>query len=265
MYGRFGTAGVTSVLSIMALAWCHAELGSFAEGIARGEEALRIAHARDDKLSLMFADLAVGQLYFVQGDLVRAIPALERGLATCRTWDFPSWLPWFASRAGAAYTLVGRVTEGLPLLEQAVEQAAAMRWRADDSPLAVRLAEAYLAAGRVQDASVQAARALELAVEERGRGHEAWALRLIGEIALRRDPLEVDQAELHYRRALAQAEDLSARPLVAHCHLGLGKLHRRTGKGEQAQEHLGTATSMYREMGMRFYLEQVEAEIKQLA
>jgi hypothetical protein len=38
--------------------------------------------------------------------------------------------------------------------------------------------------------------------------------------------------------------------LVAHCHLGLGKLYRRTGKREQAQEHFTTATTMYREMGM---------------
>ena len=49
------------------------------------------------------------------------------------------------------------------------------------------------------------------------------------------------------------------RPLVAHCHLGLGKLYRRTGKREEAQEHLTTATTMYREMDMRFYLEQAEA------
>jgi hypothetical protein len=54
------------------------------------------------------------------------------------------------------------------------------------------------------------------------------------------------------------------RPLVAHCHLGLGKLHRRTGKREQAQEHLTTATTMYREMDMRFWLEQAEAEIRTL-
>jgi hypothetical protein len=46
------------------------------------------------------------------------------------------------------------------------------------------------------------------------------------------------------------------RPLVAHCHLGLGKLYRRTGSQELAQEHLGSATAMYREMGMRFWLEQ---------
>jgi hypothetical protein len=27
-------------------------------------------------------------------------------------------------------------------------------------------------------------------------------------------------------------------PFIAHCHLGLGKQDRRTGKREQAQEHL---------------------------
>jgi predicted ATPase len=32
------------------------------------------------------------------------------------------------------------------------------------------------------------------------------------------------------------------RPLIAHCHLGLAKLYRRTGQGEEAQEHLITAT-----------------------
>jgi len=172
MYGRFGTAGVTSILSIMALAWCHAELGSFSEGIARGEEALRIAQALDDKLSLMFADLAVGQLYLRQGDLVRAVPRLERGLATCRTWDFPSWLPWLASRVGAAYALAGRVAEALPLLEESVAQATAMGWKADASPLAARLSEAYLGASRIQEASTLATRALDLAVEQRRCGDQ---------------------------------------------------------------------------------------------
>jgi sugar phosphate isomerase/epimerase len=85
------------------------------------------------------------------------------------------------------------------------------------------------------------------------------ALRLLGEIASRRDPPE--HAAGHYRDALALAEELGMRPLVAHCHLGLGKLSRRTGKREQAREHLITATTMYREMDMRFWLDQAEAEI----
>jgi hypothetical protein len=51
---------------------------------------------------------------------------------------------------------------------------------------------------------------------------------------------------------------------VAHCHLGLGKLYRRTGKREQAQEHLTTAMTMYREMGMTYWLEQSATEIAAL-
>ena len=53
--------------------------------------------------------------------------------------------------------------------------------------------------------------------------------------------------------------------LVAHCHLGLGKLYRRTGQREQAQEHLTSAAAMYREMGMTYWLEQAETEMRELA
>jgi hypothetical protein len=53
-------------------------------------------------------------------------------------------------------------------------------------------------------------------------------------------------------------------PLVAHCHLGLGKLYRRTGKREQAREHLSTAATMYREMDIRFWLEKAKAELQAL-
>jgi hypothetical protein len=63
---------------------------------------------------------------------------------------------------------------------------------------------------------------------------------------------------------LALAEPRGMRPLIAHCHLGLGKLYWRTGKREQARERLTTATTMYREMEMPFWLEQAEAELGEL-
>jgi uncharacterized protein HemY len=51
------------------------------------------------------------------------------------------------------------------------------------------------------------------------------------------------------------------RPLVAHCHLGLGKLYRRTGDHAKAEERLTTATTMYRDMDMTFWLEKAGAEL----
>jgi hypothetical protein len=54
-------------------------------------------------------------------------------------------------------------------------------------------------------------------------------------------------------------------PEAAHCHLGLGTLYRRMGKRQEAQEHLAPATTMYREMGMTYWLEQAKAEMRELS
>jgi class 3 adenylate cyclase/tetratricopeptide (TPR) repeat protein len=75
---------------------------------------------------------------------------------------------------------------------------------------------------------------------------------------------EFDQAVESYGRGLTLGGELRMRPLVAHCHLGLGKLYRRTGKQDQAWQHLITAATMYREMDMRFWLEQAEAAMRDL-
>jgi uncharacterized protein HemY len=72
-------------------------------------------------------------------------------------------------------------------------------------------------------------------------------------------PMRLAEAEVRYRDARAVANELGMRPMVAHCHLGLGKLYGRTGNGAKAEEHLTTARAMYREMDMRFWLEKADA------
>ena len=96
-------------------------------------------------------------------------------------------------------------------------------------------------------------------------GFTAHALHLLGDISTHSDHFDVASGEAHYRQALALAEPRGMRPLIAQCHFGLGRLYRHTGNGQQAQEHLTTATAMYREMDMRFWLEQAEAEMRPLA
>jgi hypothetical protein len=88
---------------------------------------------------------------------------------------------------------------------------------------------------------------------------------LLGDIASRLDRFDAEKGEAHYRQALALAEELGLRPLMAHCHLGLGALYRRARKRQQAREHLAAARTMFGEMDMRFWLEQAEAELKELA
>jgi tetratricopeptide (TPR) repeat protein len=115
----------------------------------------------------------------------------------------------------------------------------------------------YLSAGRIDEAASHAREALELTRRLGARASEAHALCLTGDVASAGGAVDT---EAYYHDALALAGELGMRPLLAHCHLGLGKLYWRTGQREQAQEHLSTATAMYREMGMTYWLERATTE-----
>jgi tetratricopeptide (TPR) repeat protein len=241
------------------LVMCLAELGVFAEGNARGADAVRLAEATDSPYGRCLAYLGVGYLHLRQGDLHRAIPVLERGLELCETVGIPLAFPWLAPPLGAVHALAGRAAEALPLLEQATEQATGMRLRVWQSVRIAWQSEASLLAGLVEDAGDLACRALEHSREHQERGSEAWTLRLLGEIAARREPPENDQTEAYYRQALALAEELGMRPLQAHCHRGLGTLSVKLGRWEDARTELATAIKLYRAMDMTFWLPQAEA------
>jgi tetratricopeptide (TPR) repeat protein len=261
---RFGMTAPVSVVSRAWLARCLAELGAFPEGIAHGEEAVRIAEAVDNPTSLILAYLGVGFLSLCTRDLSRAIPVLERCLEICRVFNLLLWFPDTASALGCAYAFAGRIAEALPLLEQAEQRGAAMGTMGGQSLRAGFVSEAYLLAGRMQEAAQRAGLALDLARVHKERGHEAWALRLLGEIAAHQEPPEIEPAAQHYRQALALAEELGMRPLMAHCHLGLGTLYARTGQREQAHAALSTASEMYHAMEMTFWWPQAETALAQV-
>jgi tetratricopeptide (TPR) repeat protein len=246
------------------LASCHAELGAFAEGHALGEEGLQIAEAVASPSSLMMASWGIGLLALRQGDLPRALPWLERAVGICQDANLPLYFPWMAAALGAAYTLCGRVADATPLLTQALEQSVTTGTMVFQALCRLSLGEAQVQAGRLEEAHALAERALALASRLQERGHQAYALRLLGDIAARRDSPESEQAETHYQHARALADELGMRPLVAHCHLGLGLLYRKIDRGEQSRTELSTAIAMYRAMDMTFWLPQAEAALAQV-
>lgn len=162
---------------------------------------------------------------------------------------------------GYARAMTGQPEDGIPFLREAIEQLAQSR-RTMEALFTTYLCEAHLLARQLGEAAALAERALALSRERFERATEARALYLLGEIAAldAEEPLAV----CHYHDALVLASELGLRPLVAHCHVGLGDLYQSTGKREQAQQHLTTGMAMYREMDMRFWLEKTQRAMKSL-
>jgi tetratricopeptide (TPR) repeat protein len=261
---RLGQSFLPVVISRAYLVACHAELGTFAEGRALGDEALRIAEAVDHPASVMIASWGIGLTTLRQGDVARALPRLERAVGICQEVGLPFWFPWMASALGAAYTLGGRVVDAVLLLTQALAQAMATERVVPQVSCRLFLGEAQVLAGHLEEAHTLTEYTLALARERQERGHQAYALRLLGDIATHRTPPDVDQAATHYQQALALAAELGMRPLQAHCHRSLGMLYATAGQHEQARAELSTAIALYRTMEMTFWLPETEAALAQV-
>ena len=178
-----------------------------------------------------------------------------------RDWTLPWFSPYPTAALGYAYALSSRGAEGVALLQDALAALEATGLGHNSLLLLAQLGEAYLLTSRSGEALSSAGRALTLARQRGERGHEAWALRLLGEIGAQQDPPDAANAEEHYREAMALAEELGMRPLVAHCHLGLGKLFRKLGRADAARAELSTAVEMLRSMEMTVWLPEAEAEL----
>jgi class 3 adenylate cyclase/tetratricopeptide (TPR) repeat protein len=264
LHERFALGGLPSVQCRGHIVQCLAEQGRFAEGSVYLDEAMRIAERVEHTITLLHAYFAVGFWSLRRGDLPRAIPILERGVALSQSRQQRAAFPRFAAVLGAAYALAGRSAEALTLLEQAVEQSTSGRYLHFYALGLTHLGEAYLLAGRMAEATQCAKRALEYAQTHRERGREAWALRFLGEMQTHQSTPDLASADAHYRQALALAEALGMRPLQAHCHRGLGTLYVKLGRREQACAELSAAIALYRAMDMTFWLPEAERALAEV-
>jgi tetratricopeptide (TPR) repeat protein len=237
-----------------------AHLGRFDEAAADAAIAMRLAVPTRHALTIGLAHYGAEPLHLLRGEWATAQSILEDHIATARTGNVFLQLPgviaasaWALAQLGDLERAASRLREG----EQLLEGHAA-------NGLALHHGWGYYALGRatfILDRPEESCRLSRCALTPLSvpNGFAAYSLHLLGDIWAQPSHLNAERAETHYRDALKQAETRRMRPLVAHCHLGLGQLFQRTNKPATAREHLTTATAMYREMGMTFWLEKAEA------
>ncbi len=202
-------------------------------------------------------------LHLRKGDWLTARSLYEQSIAALQTGNIAIMHPVVVAASALVLAQGGEPSEALTRLregEQLLERHAA------HGPAQGLVFTAYQALGRaallldrLDEAQSLGERAVRSSVSRYGVA--AHALHLLGDIASHPDRFDAEGGEAHYRQALALAEPRGMRPLIAHCHFGLGKLYRRTGELTRAHEHFSIARTLYREMDMAYWLEQTEAEM----
>jgi len=266
IYKHFvGMAVPASVYDRSWLVASLAQLGRFTEAAEYQADAIRLAEATRHATTVAQAHRAASIFHLLEGNWAEAHGLLERMITVVRTGNVIFLLPfavascaWVLAQLDEESEALSRLREGKQLLEHHEARG-----------LVGDLGWAYHALGRaclLLD-RFDEARCLANDAVKSSPGHQGFAAHtylLLGDISTHHDRFDTESGERHYRKALALAEPSGMRPLVAHCQLGLAKLYCRTGKWQEAQEHLTTAATMYGEMGMNYWLQQAKAPNEEL-
>jgi class 3 adenylate cyclase len=242
------------------LVFSLAQLGRFAEAAEYEMEGIRLGEAVQNSHIPAMVYYAATTNHIMAGDWTNARSLAERGIAVADPGDIAlvrghlvASSAWALAEVGEAREALDRLRQGERLLDRQAAGGFVLAWTYQ------ALGRAGLMLGRLDEARRMADRAIQFS--PRHPGYSAHAMRLLGDIATHPDGFDAERGEAHYRQSLALAEPRGMRPLVAHCHFGLGRLYRRTGAHEAAKEHLTTAMTLYREMDMAFWLAQADAEM----
>ena len=240
--------------------------GQFNEALAEGAEAVRVAEKVNRSSELAWASYCLGRTVLEQGNADQAVEYLERALALTREWEPATREPhtglrpladFAAATLGLAHATTGQLASAISLAAAGVSATSSRRF------CFAQLLEiqgcVLLAAQRLDEAASVATTALETARARGERGHEACALRLLGEIARRRQPEAVEPAVDHFDNALALADQLEMRPLRAWCCLERAETLYHAGRRDEVGQSLGPAIDDFRAMEMKVGLRRAEA------
>jgi class 3 adenylate cyclase/tetratricopeptide (TPR) repeat protein len=251
-------------LSRGVVADCFSWLGAFDQALLHAERATKFARPLDNLYLRAVADIWLGVVHLNKGDSQQALQVAQRWLQAYATADLPTAQLIMAAYLGEVFNVSGQFEDALALFERTWQFAESKSLLAFGQPVLALLGDAYGRAGRIDEAETTAQRALDLARRLGQQGAEARTLYLLGNIYGYGASPKAGQARDSYRQALALAHELGMRPLEARCYFALGELANKDSEKRAAQQQIGVAASMFREMGMQSCLEKAESALKNL-
>jgi len=233
-------------------------LGHWDHAVEDGRKALHAGEEFSDPSVISFAALILSWAYTARGDLGRALEYAEMGVRNALT---PADKNWVQSVLVLVWGRADKPRKGVELLAEAL--AINRSGHPADKGLAqsahvpaeiwqlLCLGECYWLAGESDNARQALEELLELANRCGAKFYLGSAHRLLDEIALTTDPIQVAAplAAPHFEQSIAILQQIKAENELALAYAGYGRLHQRQGHVEQAREYLAQALAIFERLG----------------
>lgn len=235
-YQRCGLPFLPAVIARSWMVWALAERGEFTDAQILADKALDIANQDGHPFNIAHIYYDLGYLHYLKGDVGAAVSTLEQASQIIEKWGLTYLSPFITGFLGHAYTLSGDSTKAISTLEKALAAYNTIGLGLFRSLVSVYMGKALLADGQIEQAFERTQYALELARQRSEKGHQAYALYLLGEITLHPDFINERLAENNFLEAIKIAEDLRMRPLLASCYTDLSEYYKSRGDIQKADE-----------------------------
>jgi len=247
------------VIGLSQVAYAYALLGRWDEAVREGKEALSLGEEFSNNHLISFASFSLSFAYVCMCDHAQGMEHAEIAVQKAPTLANKVWaqafLAWALCRAG-------ETRQGIGMLENLVPMYRAGRYLAGQVYGMVMLGEGYFLAGEYDKARETLEESSQLAKAHGMQYWYAWALRLLGEIAVKTNQ---EKAQSHFEESIAIFEKIKAANELALAYAAFGRLYKQQGRKVEAREYLTKALEIFERLGTLIEPDKVRQELTELA
>jgi tetratricopeptide (TPR) repeat protein len=239
-------------------------LGNFEGGKRILEKGLRHAVQIGDFRVLGLVESCYGSFFHVKGDWKPAIDHLQNSIKINEEVKFLLGLASSWSALGYSNSCLGDSEMGRRCVENGlkIQREGGFEWLLSTHSL--YLGSICFQQGNLKSALNYVEEALRLSQKNYEKHLEALSWIWLGRIVGRTETAQIRKAEEYLLRGMNMLDELKLKPYYTQSHLFLGELYANAGRKQEALQNLKKAESMYREMGMDYWLGKAQEALKSL-
>jgi tetratricopeptide (TPR) repeat protein len=239
------------------------QLGHFDSGDKLLERALSFAQEINHRATLGAGQFAYGCLLAIKGDGGKAIRILKQAIKDLEESQTMLFVGLAWTWLGYAYWLTGDYRTALEFTQKGLKiQADLGLFFQSNCHWCCSLA--HFGLGNLEEAGLQAEQALKCSLANNEKQFQGMSRNLLGRVLTKVNPGQIEAAEEHIRQGISLLEELGALPFSGVGYLWLGEIYAESGRKEAAMVNLKKAETLFREMGMDYWLDKAQEALAKL-